>query len=43
MIMKHDIFDLTHPELTLTQRAWRAAFLLGCIAVVLLDLFVWRP
>jgi hypothetical protein len=41
--MKHDIFDFTTEGMTLAQRAWRVAFLLACIAVAALDLFVWRP
>lgn len=41
--MKHDLFDFTAPGMTLAQRAWRVAFLLAVIGVVLMDLFVWRP
>jgi hypothetical protein len=40
--MKHDIFDL-NPHMTLWERVWRASFLIACIAVLLLDLYYWRP
>jgi hypothetical protein len=40
--MKHDLFDF-HPTMTPGQRAWRIGLLLVLIAVLLLDLFVWRP
>jgi hypothetical protein len=40
--MRYDIFEL-HGDMTTGQRAWRVAFLLALIAVLLLDLFVWRP
>jgi hypothetical protein len=41
--MKHDIFEFTTEGMTPAQRAWRVLFLLACIAVAALDLFVWRP
>jgi hypothetical protein len=41
--MTYDLFDVTSPGMTLAQRAWRVAFLLACIAVLVFDLFVWRP
>jgi hypothetical protein len=41
--MKHDIFEFSAVGMTTTQRAWRVAFLLALIAVLLLDLYVWRP
>ena len=41
--MKYDIFEITAVGMTPAQRAWRVAFLLACIAVAALDLFVWRP
>lgn len=41
--MKYDPFEFTAEGMTLAQRAWRIAFLLACIAVAALDLFVWRP
>jgi len=41
--MKYDIFEFTASGMTFGQRAWRVAFLLACIAVAALDLFVWRP
>ena len=40
--MKYDLMEFD-PRMTFGQRAWRVAFLLGCIAVCALDLFVWRP
>jgi hypothetical protein len=40
--MRYDIFEL-HGDMTPGQRAWRVVFLLALIAVLLLDLFVWRP
>lgn len=40
--MKHDLFDFNAEGMTFADRAWRVLFLLGCIAVTLLDLFVWR-
>jgi hypothetical protein len=43
MIMRYDIFDFTTEGMTLAQRAWRVAFLLALVAVLVLDLFVWRP
>lgn len=41
--MKHDIFEFSAVDMTPSQRAWRIALLLACIAVLALDLFVWRP
>jgi hypothetical protein len=41
--MKHDIFEFTSEGMTSAQRAWRVAFLLACVAVLVFDLFVWRP
>jgi hypothetical protein len=41
--MKHDAFDFTAEGMTTAQRAWRVAFLLALITVLVLDLFVWRP
>lgn len=41
--MKHDLFDFFAQDMTWAQRAWRVAFLLAAIAVVLMDLLVWRP
>lgn len=41
--MKHDIFEFTAEGMTPRQRATRVAFLLALIAVLVLDLFVWRP
>ena len=39
--MRNDLFD--YAGLTPGQRAWRIAVLLALIAVLMLDLFVWRP
>jgi hypothetical protein len=41
--MKHDIFEFTTEGMTLAQRAWRVAIVLALLAVLGLDLFVWRP
>jgi hypothetical protein len=41
--MKYDPFEFTTEGMTLAQRAWRVLFLLACIAVAALDLFIWRP
>jgi hypothetical protein len=41
--MKYDAFDFTTEGMTPAQRAWRVAFLLALIAVLVLDLLVWRP
>lgn len=41
--MKHDIFEFNALGMTWGQRAWRVAFLLACIAVLAMDLLVWRP
>lgn len=41
--MKHDIFEFTTEGMTRGQRAWRVAFLLAAIGVLLMDLLVWRP
>jgi hypothetical protein len=41
--MKHDIFEFSAVGMTIAQRAWRFAFLLALIAVLVLDLFFWRP
>jgi hypothetical protein len=40
--MKHDPFDFK-PELTNRERAWRIVLLLAFIAVLMLDMFYWRP
>lgn len=40
--MKHDLFDFG-AGMTHGQRAWRIALLIAVIAVLLADLFVWRP
>ncbi len=41
--MKHDIFEFNPTTMTTRDRVWRILFLLSLIAVVGLDLFVWRP
>lgn len=41
--MKHDLFDFNPTEMTWWDRAWRIAFLVFTIGVLLADLFVWRP
>lgn len=41
--MRHDIFEFNAEGMTFADRAWRVLFLAACIAVALLDLFVWRP
>lgn len=41
--MKHDIFEFNAAGMTWGDRAWRVLFLVACITVALLDLFVWRP
>lgn len=41
--MKHDPFEFNAEGMTRADRAWRVAFLLGCIAVLAYDLLVGRP
>jgi hypothetical protein len=41
--MRYDLFEITTEGMTFAQRAWRVAFLLACIAVLALDVYVWRP
>lgn len=41
--MRHDLFDFTSPGMTVGQRAWRVALVLALLAVLGLDLLVWRP
>ena len=40
--MRHDIFEFNAEGMTSGQRTARVLFLLACIAVTALDLFVWR-
>lgn len=40
--MKHDLFEFNAAGMSAYDRAWRIAFLVGCIAVTAMDLFVWR-
>lgn len=41
--MRHDIFEFNAEGMTPRDRATRVAFLLACVAVLAMDLFVWRP
>lgn len=41
--MKYDIFEFTTAGMRWQDRAVRVLFLLVCIGVCLMDLFVWRP
>lgn len=41
--MKYDIFEFFAPGMTPWQRLWRVAFLLVSVAVLALDLYIWRP
>jgi len=38
--MRYDLFE--YHGLTVGEKAWRIAFLLALIAVLLADLFYWR-
>jgi hypothetical protein len=40
--MKYEIFEF-HGDMTASEIFWRVLLLSGIIAVVVLDLFVWRP
>ena len=41
--MKHEIFELSHQDMSAIDIFWRVV-LLGCVlAVLLADLFYWRP
>lgn len=41
--MKHDIFEFCAQDMTTWDRFSRVVFLLVLLAVVALDVFVWRP
>lgn len=41
--MRHDIFEFDAKDMTWQDRAWRIAFLLSLIAVLVMDLMYWRP
>jgi len=41
--MRHDIFEFCARDMTTGDRLARAVFLLFLVAVLVLDLFVWRP
>ena len=41
--MKHDLFEFNATNMTLSQIIWRVVFLLSLIAVLIMDLFYWRP
>lgn len=40
--MKHDIFEFCARDMTTGDRVVRVVFLLALVAVLVLDLFVWR-
>jgi hypothetical protein len=40
--MKHDLFEF-NGEMSRSEVAWRVAFLLALIGILLMDLLVWRP
>jgi hypothetical protein len=40
--MRHDIFEFCARDMTPGQRASRVVFLLALVAVLALDLFIWR-
>lgn len=41
--MRHDPFEFNCTEMTWWDKAWRIAFLLVTVGVLLCDLFIWRP
>lgn len=41
--MRYDLFEINAAGMRWQDRAWRVAFLVACIAVTTMDLFVWRP
>ena len=41
--MKHDLFEFSCEGMTWPQKAWRIAFLLLCIGMLMYDMFIWRP
>lgn len=41
--MKYDPFDFFASGMTGAQRAWRIVLLIALLAVLGLDLYVWRP
>jgi len=43
MKYEYDIFEFWAVGMTFGQRVWRVVFLLACIVVAAMDLFVWRP
>lgn len=40
--MRHDIFEF-NGQMSRSEVTWRVVFLLTLIAVLLLDIFYWRP
>jgi hypothetical protein len=40
--MRHDIFEFCALDMTRGQRLARVVFLLALVAVLVLDLFIWR-
>jgi hypothetical protein len=40
--MKYDPFEFTGTDMKPWERTWRVMFLIGIIAVVLMDLLIWR-
>lgn len=41
--MKHDIFEFSAHDMATGDRFFRAVFLLALLAVVAMDIFLWRP
>lgn len=41
--MKYDIFEFCAQGMTTRERAARVVFLLFLVAVLALDLYIWRP
>jgi len=40
--MRYDLFEFNALGMSRSARAWRVLFLLACVAVTAMDLFVWR-
>lgn len=41
--MRHDIFEWRSLEMTWWDKLWRVMLLITCVAVLVLDIFIWRP
>lgn len=41
--MDYDLFEIHAVGMTKGQRAWRVSLLLALIAIILADMFFWRP